>query len=95
MVVAETPEMAEQALDLIRVEYEELPAIYDVEEAASEGALQLHEDYPRNIVNHYPLRKGNVEEGFKASDIILERTYTTQLIEHAYIEPEAAIAVPG
>ena len=95
MVVAETPEMAEQALDLIRVEYEELPAIYDVEEAASEGALELHEDYPRNIVNHYPLRKGNVEEGFKASDIILERTYTTQLIEHAYIEPEAAIAVPG
>ena len=95
MVVAETPEIANRALDLIRVEYEELPTIFDVEEAVSEGALQLHKDYPGNIVNHYPLRKGNVEDGFKASDVILERTYTTQLIEHAYIEPEAAIAVPG
>ncbi len=46
MVVAETPELANQALDLIRVEYEELPTIFDVEEAVSEGALQLHKDYP-------------------------------------------------
>lgn len=95
MVVAETPEIANRALRLIQVEYRELPAVFDVEEAVSESAPLLHKDYPGNIVNHYPLRKGDVEEGFKESDIVLERTYTTQMIEHAYIEPEAAVAVPG
>ena len=95
MVVAETPKIAEKALDLIRIEYKELQAIFQVEDALADSAPLLHKDYPGNIVNHYPLRKGDIEEGFKESDVILERTYTTQLIEHAYIEPEAAIAVPG
>ena len=95
MAVAESPEIAGKALDLIRAEYHELPAVFDVEEAVAESALLLHKDCPGNIVNHYPLRKGDVEQGFKTSDVILERTYTTQLIEHAYIEPETAVAVPG
>lgn len=94
IVAAVSPAVAEKALDLIKVEYEELEAVFDPEEAMAEGAPVLHEDAPGNIAAHHVLEKGEVEEGFAASDIILEREYETQLVEHAYIEPEAAVAVP-
>lgn len=95
MVAAETPEIAEAALKLIEVEYEELPAVFDPREAVKPGAPVIHESAPDNKVIHYPLRKGDVEKGFAESDVILEREYTTQMVEHAYIEPEAVVAVPN
>lgn len=95
MVVAATPVAAGLALSQIRVEYEELPAVFSPEEALARGAPILHEGFPDNIVNHYPVRKGDVEAGFAASDLVLEREYRTQFVEHAYIEPEAAVAVPN
>ena len=94
MVAAETEEAAEKALELIEVNYEELPGIYDPEEASKETALRVHPELEDNQVVHHILRKGNVNYGFAKSDIILEREYSTQFIEHSYIEPEAIVAVP-
>ncbi|HHY38927.1 MAG TPA: xanthine dehydrogenase family protein [Clostridia bacterium] len=97
MVAAETPQIAEEAIRAIKVEYEPLPGVYSIEEALAEGALQVQDYAPGNIVRntHWPVRKGNVEEGFAKSDVIIEREYRTQYIEHAYIEPEAAVVVPN
>lgn len=95
MVAAQTPQLAEQALELIDVEYEELPGIFDPEKALAEGAPQFHADSPGNVAAHHVLKKGDVQKGFAAADVILEREYETQFIEHAYLEPEATVAVPG
>lgn len=96
MVAAEDPDIAEEAVKAIEVEYEPLPGVFTIEEALEPGAPLVHEEAPGNIVpnSHWPVRKGNVEEGFAQSDIILEREYRTPFIEHAYLEPEAAVAVP-
>ncbi|MEW6105119.1 MAG: xanthine dehydrogenase family protein molybdopterin-binding subunit [Bacillota bacterium] len=95
MIVATSLEAADEALELVRVEYDELPAVFSPEEALAEGAPVLHDHAPGNIVNHHKVRKGNVDAGFAASDVVIEREYRTQFIEHAYIEPEAAVAVPN
>ena len=95
LVLAESREAAQAAARAVRVEYEELPAIFDPEEAIRPGSPQLHDEYPGNIAAHHVVRKGDVEQGFAQADVILERDYATQLIEHAYIEPEAAVALPG
>lgn len=95
MVAAKTPALAEKAVNLIEVEYQELPAIFDPQEALREGAPRIHEDCPDNIAAHHVVEKGDPQEGFAASDVILEREYETQFIEHAYIEPEATVAVPS
>lgn len=90
LVAAETVEIAEEAIRLIKVEYEELPAYFTVEAALAEDALPIHEG--GNLLQHTKLRKGNVEEGFAQSDIIVENVYQTQRVDHAYIEPEASVA---
>ena len=95
LVLAESREAAQAAARSVRVEYEELPSVFDPEEAVRPGAPQLHDEYPGNIAAHHVVRKGDVEQGFAEADVILERDYTTQFIEHAYIEPEAAAALPG
>ncbi|MCH8088163.1 MAG: xanthine dehydrogenase family protein molybdopterin-binding subunit, partial [Chloroflexi bacterium] len=77
LVAAESPETAAQALDLIRVEYEELPGVYDPLEAMKQGAPKVHES--GNILQRWHVRKGDVGSGFKEADVILERTYHVQL----------------
>lgn len=96
VVAAETEEIAAEALKRIRVEYEPLPGVFSIEEALAEGAPLVHEEAPGNLIphSHYPVRKGDVEKGFAESDVILEREYRTPFIEHAYIEPEAVVAIP-
>ncbi|MBB4002626.1 MAG: molybdopterin cofactor-binding domain-containing protein [Aurantimonas endophytica] len=91
-VSAETQEIARRALSLIKVEYEELPGIFDPEEAMLPGAVVVHDYAPNNLVKHIPIRKGNVEQGFAEADIIVENSYSTQQVEHAYLEPEAGLA---
>ncbi|MTI94147.1 MAG: xanthine dehydrogenase family protein [Firmicutes bacterium] len=95
MVAARSKELAEKALTLINVEYEELSAVFDPREALQAGAPQLHADYPGNEAAYHCVRKGDVEAGFAQADVILQREYETQTIEHAYIEPEVALATPG
>lgn len=94
MVAADTKDLVDQALAQIDVDYEILPAVFTIEEALAEGAPLVHEEYPGNIFKEsiFHIRKGDIQKGFAEADVILEREYRTQYIEHAYIEPEAAVA---
>ena len=77
-VVAEDEVAAAQALRAIKVEYEEYPFVLDVQEAMKDGAPQLHEDYPNNILKHTSIRKGNYEEAIKEPGLIkVEGWYDT------------------
>jgi CO/xanthine dehydrogenase Mo-binding subunit/aerobic-type carbon monoxide dehydrogenase small subunit (CoxS/CutS family) len=91
-VAAEDQLTAKRALDKIKVTYEPLPAVFDPEEALRPGAPVIHDYAPDNITKHIPIRVGDIAAGFAASDLIVEQTYTTQAIEHAYLEPEAGLA---
>jgi nicotinate dehydrogenase large molybdopterin subunit len=91
-VAAEDVLTARKAMQLIKIEYELLPAVFDAEEALLAGAPVLHSYAPGNIVKHIPIRKGDIEAGFAEADLIIEESYQTQQVEHAYLEPEAGIA---
>jgi CO/xanthine dehydrogenase Mo-binding subunit len=80
--------------DKIRVSFDPLPVLTDPRQSLQEGAPIIHPQFGNNLIIHYPLRKGDIEQGFRESDEILEQTYSTPFIEHAYIEPEALIAIP-
>jgi CO/xanthine dehydrogenase Mo-binding subunit len=56
------------------------------------GAPVIHDDAPDNLVKHIPIRKGDVEAGFAEADVVIEETFDTQQVEHAYLEPEAGLA---
>ena len=91
-VAAEDHLTARRALAKIKVEYEELPGLYDPAEAMKPGAPVIHDYAPDNLVKHIPVRKGDPEKGFAEADLILEDDFGTQQVEHAYLEPEAGIA---
>lgn len=91
-VAAEDPVIARKALSKIKVAYKPLPALFDPDEAMRPGAPVIHDYAPDNVTKHIPIRKGDVEKGFAESDLVVEQTYTTQPIEHAYLEPEAGLA---
>src|SRR6476469_7793346 len=105
-VAATSPAIAEEALDLIEVEYQVLPHVLDVESAMAEGAPILNEDMftagiepkptkPSNITKVVRFAKGDVEVGFKEADVVIERRYTTQPVHQAYIEPHACLVSVG
>ena len=89
-VAAEDEKTAEAALRLIKVEYEELPAVFDVEKALEADAPILHEG--GNQVGELFTEAGNVDEAFKHCDRIFEDRYDTQAIHHKAIETHAVIA---
>jgi CO/xanthine dehydrogenase Mo-binding subunit/aerobic-type carbon monoxide dehydrogenase small subunit (CoxS/CutS family) len=91
-VAAEDVLTARRALDKIKVVYEPMPAVFDPEQAMLPGAPVLHDYAPDNLTKHIPIRVGDVERGFAQSDLIVEQTYTTQPVEHAYLEPEAGLS---
>ncbi len=93
VIIAETRQQAIAAIDKVKIEAEELHALLDPEEAMKPGSILIHEEKKTNLVAHHKVRRGSVDEGFKKSDIILEREYHTQLIEHAYMEPESAVCL--
>jgi len=90
LVAAETQAIAECALELIEIEYELVPGVFDPLEAMKLGAPVVYE--PDNIVSTWKIRKGDVEAGFAAADVIVENTFRVPFIDHAYIEPEAGVA---
>jgi CO/xanthine dehydrogenase Mo-binding subunit/aerobic-type carbon monoxide dehydrogenase small subunit (CoxS/CutS family) len=91
-VAAEDVMTARRALAAIKVVYEPLPAVFDAHEAMQPGAPVLHDYAPDNITKHIPIRVGDIEAGFAQADLVLEETYSTQAIEHAYLEPEAGLS---
>ena len=102
-VAADTAEAAEQALLLIEVEYEELPGVYDIEQAVAPGAPVLHPDFnqyagrpadqdtPSNVASHQHYEMGDVDEGFAQADRVFEHTFTTSHQHQAYLEPHASL----
>jgi len=94
MLVGESEYELKKLLSDIKVDYTPLPVLTDPRKSLDAGSILIHEGTGSNLIVHHPLRKGNIEKGFAESDYVLEQTYTTQLIEHAYIEPEAVIALP-
>lgn len=92
-VVARTEAEAAAAVNLIEVEYENLPVLTDPVEAMKPNAPRIHEHIgDSNICVHYKIRKGNVDEAFEKSDVIVESEYRTPVQEHAYLQPEAGLA---
>ena len=86
-VVAEDEVSAAQALRAIRVEYEEYPFVLDVQESMREGAPQIHEKYPNNILKHTTIRKGDYEEAIKEPGLLkVEGWYETPVVQHCHIE---------
>lgn len=102
-VAARTPHLAEQALQLIEVEYEVLPPVLDVLEAMKDDAPLLHEELrtsslaglsesPSNISSHLRHVKGDPEKGFAEADVIVEREFRTATVHQGYIESHVATA---
>jgi 4-hydroxybenzoyl-CoA reductase alpha subunit len=91
-VAAIDPDIALEALDLIRVEYQELPAVFDPEEAMKPGAPQIHAHAPGNISREFHIKEGDPERGFSESDLVREDIFRTQSAIHANLEPHAALA---
>ncbi|MCG6880625.1 MAG: molybdopterin-dependent oxidoreductase [Deltaproteobacteria bacterium] len=91
-VAAVDLETALEAVSLIDVEYEELPAIFTMEEAMAEGAPQIHEKYPRNIGAEVHQEFGNVEEAFAQCDLIRTDTFLNKRQDGAFLEPNGVVA---
>ena len=92
-VAAIDEDIAEEALELINVEYEPLPAVFDPFEAMLEGAPLIHETNPNNICAESHMEFGDVEKAFQESDLVREDEFHTQAIKHGFIEPHAALAL--
>ena len=105
-VAASDPHTAEEAVRLIEVEYELLPAVMDVLDAMREDAPLLHEELrtrslagtseaPSNVASHSQFVKGDPEHGFAEADVIVERQFRTATVHHNYLEPHATTATWG
>ncbi len=91
VVVAETEAIAAQAVKLIDVTYEDLPAVFDPLTAMQDGAPQIHEQNPNNILCHFRIRKGEMSDGWSQADVVVEGEYSTGYQEHAFLQPEAGL----
>lgn len=99
-VAAETAEIADEAIKLIKVEYEVLPAVFTPEDALAEGAPVIHDepdvinvkDPQRNVCAGVDVTLGDMEQGFAEADHIIEKEYYAQRVQHAQMELHAAIS---
>lgn len=92
LIAAESAAVADQAMDLIELEYEELSAVFDAEQAMLPGAPILHEASPDNIVRHSKLRRGDIDAGFAAADEIVEEVFSSPMAQQASLETHVAAA---
>lgn len=102
-VAAESRDAAEEAVNLIDVEYEELPAVFDVLEAMKPGSPVLHDNAPAydgapadimapaggNVVNKLTWGKGDIEKGFAEADLVLQHTFRVPIHHQGYLEPQS------
>lgn len=96
IVAAESEDIAEEALDLIKVEYDPLSVVDTPQYAHTDEAPVLHKDHPTgNLLTHIKVRHGDIEKGFEDADAVIERVYHTPTTEHAFLEPECSIGVPA
>ena len=96
IVAADADDIAAAAVDLIEIDFDELPVVGDAVQAAEPGAPLVHEGRnDGNLLKHIKVDKGDVEAGFADADVIVEQTYRTQATEHLFLEPECSIGVPA
>jgi 4-hydroxybenzoyl-CoA reductase subunit alpha len=91
-VAAVDPETASEAVSLIRVDYEELPAVFTVEDAMAEGAPLLHEEYPGNICAEVHQEFGDVEAALAECDLVRTDLFKSKRQDGGFIEPQGCIA---
>lgn len=91
IVAGETKELVYEAVKSINVEYEELEPVFTIDQALKKDAPIIHGN--SNIMFRRFIERGNMEEGFANSDIIVENTYTSPRLSHMYLEPEGATAI--
>ncbi|HJU60988.1 MAG TPA: molybdopterin cofactor-binding domain-containing protein, partial [Candidatus Binatia bacterium] len=107
-VAATNEDIAAEALSLIEVDYEELPAVFDEEEALKPGAPLVHDPRPvqqpvfgkliqdlpagSNLCSHFKLRRGDVEQGFREADFVFEDVFRSPAAQHVPLEPHVAVA---
>ena len=105
-VAATSPRAARKAAEAIEIEYEALPHVMTVDEAMAPGAPILHADMftvgvdpapedPSNVAMRVVYERGDVEEGFAAADVVIDREFTTKAVHQGYIEPHAVVADTG
>jgi CO/xanthine dehydrogenase Mo-binding subunit len=105
-VAATSNAAAEEAVELIEVQYEVLPHVIDVEAAMAPDAPVLHEDLftqgvepkptkPSNVAKKITFTKGDIAKGFAEAEVVIERKYTTKPVHQAYLEPHACIVATG
>jgi len=102
-VAAEDPDIAEEALTLIRVEYEELPAVFDAEAAMAPDAPLIHPELPSypgrawdlpdipNVHARFVHDRGDLARGLAEADLVIEHTFRTALLHQGYLEPQACV----
>lgn len=99
-ILADSEAQALAARKLVRIDYDPLPAVFDVEETLRQGAPVVNETYPGNYFeyhdrfDHQKLRFGDVERGFAGADMVIEHRYQMSPIEHAPTETNGSIAAP-
>jgi|CXWL01.1.fsa_nt_gi xanthine dehydrogenase molybdenum-binding subunit len=91
-VAADTPEIAAAAIQRIKVTYEDLPVVTSLEEALAEGAPVIHEQTPHNVPFRFDYLHGDIEQGIRESDVIVEDTYTMQRAAHCCLGRAGIIA---
>jgi CO/xanthine dehydrogenase Mo-binding subunit len=89
VVAAVTQQIAHEAAELVLIDYEELPGVFDVEAARTEGAPRVHE--VGNTLVNWQIQCGDVATALAAADVVVEGEYRSQHVEHAYLEPEAGV----
>ena len=89
IVAADDPETAAEAADLVEVDYEALPGVYTPEDALADGAPLVHDE--GNVLVNWHLERGDLDAAFAEADVVVENTYRSQHVEHAYLETEAGV----
>jgi CO/xanthine dehydrogenase Mo-binding subunit len=107
-VAAANEDIAEEALSLIKTEYEEVPAVFDEEEALTPAAPLVHDPRPEqqpmfskliqdlpggnNVCSHFKLRRGDIEQGFREADFVFEDVFHSPAAQHVPLEPHVSVA---
>lgn len=89
LVIAESLDILDEAVALVDVEYEDLPVVSDPQEALQPDSPQVHES--GNLLAEWKIDSGDVEKALNEADIIVENEYHAQVVDHAYLEPEAGV----
>lgn len=94
LVGAESLAQARAAAERVQVDYEVLPGLFEPEEAMKPEANALHPEIHgnTNILYHLPIRRGDMAKGWAEAEVIMERDYETQMLDHAFLQPEAVLA---